>query len=53
MSKEHVASSVGIKTVFDGLNILAVSPINLTPATMRRSASQSLPKRAISSESPT
>ena len=53
MSKEQVASRVGMITFFSGLKILAVSPINFTPATTRSSESDSLPNLAISSESET
>ncbi len=34
-SSEQVASSVGMSTVFSGDRILAVSPINFTPATTK------------------
>ncbi|MNI83024.1 hypothetical protein D3C73_1397960 [compost metagenome] len=50
-SKEHSACSVGIKMVFSGLRILAVSPINRTPATSSVEAECFEPNRAISSES--
>ena len=40
MSNEQVASSVGINTVFSGESILAVSPMNLTPATSDQKPTQ-------------
>src|SRR5690606_477064 len=52
-SNEQVASNVGINTRLFGVRILAVSPINFTPATISVSASCLAPKRAISNESAT
>src|SRR5690554_632407 len=53
ISSEQVASRVGINTRLWGVSTLAVSPINLTPATTKVVALCSLPNRAISSESET
>src|SRR3990167_753707 len=51
-SKEHVASTVGINTRFCGLKILALSPMNRTPAIISVDASFSTPNCAIAKESP-
>ena len=51
-ASEHPASRSGIRTVFPGLRIFAVSAMKWTPAMTMTSASVSAALRARASESP-